>query len=41
MLLIFNNVEIEKPDGTDSPTFIVDEFSGLPLHLSNIQDLHK
>ena len=37
-------VEIEKPDGICSPTFAVDEFSGLFLHQSfllNIQDLHK
>ena len=34
MLLNNDIVDIEKPDGIRSPTFIVDEFSGLFLHLS-------
>ena len=38
-------VDIEKPDGIRSPTFVVNEFSGLffvhQSFLLNIQDLHK
>ena len=34
MLLNNDIVGIEKPDGIRSPTFIVDEFSGLFLRLS-------
>ena len=45
MLLNDNIVHIEKSDGVCCPTFVVDEFSGVLLHLSifllNIQDLHK
>ena len=40
MLLNENIVNIDKPDGICSLTFVVDEFSGLFLHPS-IQDLHK
>ena len=34
MLLNDEIVDIEKPDETCSPTFVVDEFSGLFLHPS-------
>ena len=34
MLLNDNIVDIEKPDGVCSPTFVVDEFSKLFLHPS-------
>ena len=34
MLLNDNIVDIEKPDGICSATFVVDEFSGLFLHPS-------
>ena len=33
-LLNGDNVDIERPDGMCSPTFVVDEFSGLFLHPS-------
>ena len=32
MLLNDDIVDIEKPDGVCSPTFVVNEFSGLVLH---------
>ena len=34
MFLNYNIVDIEKQDGICSLTFVVDEFSGLFLHLS-------
>ena len=34
MLLNDHIVDIEKPDGICSPSFVVDEFSGLFLHPS-------
>ena len=34
MLLNDDIVDIAKPDGIFSPTFVVDEFSGLYLHPS-------
>ena len=34
MLLNEDIVDTEKSDGTCSPTFVVDEFSGLFLHTS-------
>ena len=38
-------VDIEKPDGICSLTFVVDDFSGLFLHHQSLplktQDLHK
>ena len=46
ILHVFNVdiVDIEKLDGICSPTFVVDDFSGLVEHpfifLSKIQDLH-
>ena len=45
--MLFNDdiVNIKKPDGMCSPTFVVDEFSGLfyiyQSFLLNIQDMHK
>ena len=36
-----NIVDIEKPDGICSPTFIVDEFLGLSLHPSIFSIKHK
>ena len=44
MLLNNNTTDIEKIDGRSSPTFVVDEFLGLFLHLIfllNVHDLHK
>ena len=45
MFLNEDIVDIEKPGGICLPTFVVDEFSGLFLHLQsfllNIQDLRK
>ena len=45
MILNDDILEIEKPDGKCLPTFVVNEFSGLFLHIQpfilNIQDLHK
>ena len=45
MFLSYDIVNIEKPNGICSPTFVVIEFSGLFLHpssfLLNIHDLHK
>ena len=34
-------VDIEKPDGISSPTFVVDEFSGLFLHPSSSSIKHS
>ena len=34
-------VDIEKPDGICSPTFVVDEFSGLFLHPSIFSIKHS
>ena len=34
MLLNYNIADIKKPDGICSPTFVVEEFSGLLLHPS-------
>ena len=34
-------VDIEKPDGICSPTFVVDEFSGLFLHSSIFSIKHS
>ena len=34
MLLNYDTVDIEKPDGICSFNFVEDEFSGLFLHLS-------
>ena len=45
--MLFNDdiVNIKKPDGMCSPTFVVDEFSGLfyiyQSFLLNIQNMHK
>ena len=43
--LLIDIVDIEKPNGTCSPTIVVDDFSGLFLHPSisstKIQDLLK
>ena len=46
MLLNDNFVDIEKPGEMCSPTFVVDEFSGMRFYiyqsfLSNIEDLRK
>ena len=45
MLLNDDIVDIKKPNGICSPTFAVDELSGLFLHPSifsiNIQNLHE
>ena len=41
MLLNDNIVEIEKLDGKCSPSFVVDEFSGLFLHPSNLPFKHS
>ena len=44
ILLNEDIVDIERPDGICSLTFVVDEFSGLFLHqpfLLYIEDLHK
>ena len=43
MLLNDNITDIEKSDGICSPTFVVNEFSGLFLNPSifSIQDQHK
>ena len=40
MLLNDDIVDIEKPDGISSFTFVVDEFSGLFLHLSVFSIIH-
>ena len=42
-LMLLNNdiVNIEKPDGIYSPTFVVDEFSGLFLHISVFSIKHS
>ena len=41
MLLNNDILDIEKPDGICSLTFVVDEFSGLFLHLSIFYILHS
>ena len=41
MLLNDDIVDIEKPDGICSPTFVVDEFSGLFLHPSIFSIKHS
>ena len=41
MILNEDIVEIEKPDGICSLTFVVDEFSGLLLHLSIFSIMHS
>ena len=41
ILLNDNIVDIEKPDGICSPTFVVDEISGLFLHPSIFSIRHS
>ena len=41
MLLKKDIVDIEKPDGICSLTFVVDEFSGLFLHPSIFSIIHS
>ena len=41
MILNEDIVEIEKPNGICSLTFVVDEFSGLLLHLSIFSTMHS
>ena len=41
MLLVDDNVDIEKPDGICSLTFVVDESSGLFLHPSVFSVKHS
>ena len=41
MLLNHDIIDIEKPDGICSPTFVVDEFSGLFLHPSIFSIKHS
>ena len=41
MLLNHDIVDIEKPDRICSPTFVVDEFSGLFLHPSVFSIKHS
>ena len=41
MLLNEDIVDIEKPDGICSLTFVVDEFSGLFLHQSIFSIIHS
>ena len=41
MILNENIVEIEKPDGICSLTFVVDEFSGLLLYPSIFSIMHS
>ena len=41
MLLNEDIVDIEKPDGICSLTFVVDEFSGLYLHPSIFSIIHS
>ena len=41
MFLNDDIVDIEKPDGICSPTFVVDEFSGLFLHSSIFSIKHS
>ena len=36
-----NIVDIEKPNEISSPTFVVDELSGLFLHLSDFSTKHS
>ena len=40
MLLNDDIGDIEKPDGICSPTFVVDEFSGLLLYPSIVSIIH-
>ena len=39
--MILNEDIVEKPDGICSLTFVVDEFSGLLLHLSIFSIMHS
>ena len=41
MLLNYNIVDIEKPDGICSLTFVVNEFPGLFLHPSIFYFIHS
>ena len=41
MLLNDDIIDIEKPDGTYSLTFVADEFSGLFLHVSVFSIKHS
>ena len=41
MLLNEDIVDIEKPDGTCSLTFVLDKFSGLFLHRSSFSIIHS
>ena len=41
MLLNDNVIDIEKPDGICSPTFVANEFSGLFLHPSIFSFKHS
>ena len=41
MFLIEDIVDIERPDGICSLTFVVDEFSGLFLHPLNFSVIHS